>query len=190
MREINRFETEFGQKQLELCKMIVSGGPQHFFDCAEEAVKFASALPETHVKEERTWRKQEIRNARSLAKSRKLAAKYYPDGIVEFDHKIYDDAYDMPDDTREKAKLRRKAMKEASKQRNIYGNVAAPYLSAIRTLELYEGYNNLDEIISDYDKVVAARNERHASERKEAERVAAERALDRERKQQQKKLRK
>lgn len=190
MREINRFETEFGQKQLELCRMIVAGGPEHFFDCAEEAVAFASALPETHVKEERTWRKQEIRNARSLAKSRKLAAKYYPNGIVEFDHKIYDDAYNMPDDTREQAKLRRKAMKEASKQRNIYGNVAAPYLAAVRTLELYEGYNNLDEIISDYDNVVAARNERHASERKEAERIAAERALDRERKQQQKKLKK
>lgn len=75
-----------------------------------------------------------------------------------------------PDDTREQAKLRRKAMKEASKQRNIYGNVAAPYLSAVRTVELYEGYNDLDEIISNYDDVVNERNARHERERKEKKR--------------------
>ena len=95
-----------------------------------------------------------------------------------------------PDDTREQAKLRRKAMKEASKQRNIYGNVAAPYLSAVRTVELYEGYNDLDEIISHYDDVVNERNARHERERKEKEATMAARALDREQRQQQKKLRK
>lgn len=95
-----------------------------------------------------------------------------------------------PDDTREQAKLRRKAMKEASKQRNIYGNVAAPYLSAVRTIELYEGYNDLDEIISNYGDVVNERNARHERERKEKEATMAARALDREQRQQQKKLRK
>ena len=95
-----------------------------------------------------------------------------------------------PDDTREQAKLRRKAMKEASKQRNIYGNVAAPYLSAVRTIELYEGYNDLDEIISNYDDVVKERNARHERERKEKEATMAARAPDREQRQQQKKLRK
>ena len=95
-----------------------------------------------------------------------------------------------PDETSEQAKLRRKAMKEASKQRNIYGNVAAPYLSAVRTVELYEGYNDLDEIISNYDDVVNERNARHERERKEKEATMAARALDREQRQQQKKLRK
>ena len=190
MREINRFETDFGKKQLELCRMVAAGGPEHFFDCAEEAIELASRLPTSRIREEKTWRKQETRNARALLKSRRLAAKYYPNGIVPFDHKIYDDAYDMPDDTREQAKLRRKAMKEASKQRNIYGNVAAPYLSAVRTIELYEGYNDLDEIISNYDDVVNERNARHERERKEKEATMAARALDREQRQQQKKLRK
>ena len=189
MREINRFETDFGKKQLELCRMIAAGGPEHFFDCAEEAIELASRLPTSRIREEKTWRKQETRNARALLKSRRLAAKYYPNGIVPFDHKIYDDAYDMPDDTREQAKLRRKAMKEASKQRNNYGNVAAPYLSAVRTIELYEGYNDLDEIISNYDDVVNERNARHERERKEKEATMAARALDREQRQQQKKLR-
>lgn len=107
--------------------------------------------------------------------------------VTAFDGKL---SVAEPDDTREQAKLRRKAMKEVSKQRNIYGNVAAPYLSAARTIELYEGYNDLDEIISNYDDVVNERNARHERERKEKEATMAARALDREQRQQQKKLRK
>ncbi len=188
MRELNRFDTEFGKKQLELSRLIVSGGPEHFFECAEEAQKLANHLPQTKIKEERTWRKQEIRNAHSLLKSRKLALKYYPNGIRPFDEQTYEDAYNMPDDTRKNARLRRKAMKKASRERDTYSNVAAPYLSALRTLELYEGYSNIDEIISDYDSVKAQRDLRHKAEREKAESIIKERALDRERKQQQKKL--
>ncbi len=190
MREINRFETDFGKKQLELCRLIVSGGPQHFFDCFDEATKLACRLPEGATKEERTWRKQEIRNANSLSRSKKLAEKYYPDGIIEYDPQTYEDAYNLPDDTKENAKIRRKAMKEANAERNLYGTVAAPYLSALRTLELYEGYTHLDEITSDYDRIVSERTARLEAERLEDERIAAERKIDRESKKQQKKLKK
>lgn len=107
--------------------------------------------------------------------------------VTAFDGKL---SVAEPDDTSEQTKLRRKAMKEVSKQRNIYGNVAAPYLSAVRTIELYEGYNDLDEIISNYDDVVNECNARHERERKEKEATMAARALDREQRQQQKKLRK
>ena len=68
--------------------------------------------------------------------------------VTAFDGKL---SVAEPDETREQAKLRRKAMKEASKQRNIYGN---------------------------------------ERERKEKEATMAARALDREQRQQQKKLRK
>ncbi len=190
MHELKRFENEFGQKQIELCKLIVSGGPENFFECAEEAQKLAIALPVSDNKEEKTWRKQEIRNARALVKSAKLAEKHYPDGIVPFDEQTYEDAYNMPDDTRENAKARRKAMREASKQRNTYGLVASPYLAAKRTLALYEGYCNLDELTKDYDKVVAERNARHDAQRAEQEKLNAERELDIQRKQAQRKLKK
>lgn len=190
MHEIHRFENEFGKKQLELCNLIVSGGDQKFFECAQEAQLLAGELPITHIKEERIWRKQEIRNARSLKKSARLAAKYYPNGIVAFDQQVYEDAYNMPDDTREQAKIRRKAMKAASAERNIYGTVAAPYLAAKRTLDLYEGYTHLGEITSDYDDVMAQRNARHENERAEAQRLAEQRRLDRESREQERKIKK
>lgn len=188
MHEIRRFENEFGKKQLELCNFIVSAGPEKFYEYYEEAAKLANALPTSHIKEERIWRKQEIRNAARMKKSAKLAAKYYPAGIVPFEQKEYDDAYDMPDDTKENSKLRRKAMKAASDKRNTYGLVAEPYLSAMRTIELYEGYNNLSSITSDYDDVMAKRNARHENERIEAEKIAEERRLDKLRKEQEKKM--
>ncbi len=190
MHELKRFENEFGQKQVELCKLIVSNGPERFFECAKQAQQMANALPITNDKEERTWRKQEIRNARALVRSAKLAKKYYPDGIVPFDEGLYEAAYNMPDDTKEQAKLRRQAMRVVSKQRDRYSNVAAPYLSALRTLALYEGYNNINIYTKDYDDVVNARNERFEQERIQQEKIKAEREMDKKSKQASRKLRK
>ena len=190
MHEINRFENEFGQKQVELCKLIVSKGPERFFECAKQAQKMANALPITNDKEERTWRKQEIRNARALVKSERLAKKYYPDGIVPFDNDEYETAYNMPDDTREQAKLRRQAMRIASKKRDIYSNVAAPYLSALRTLALYEGYSNINMYTDEYEDVINVRNERFEKERIEQEKIKLEREMDKKSKQAGRKLKK
>ncbi|NLA77462.1 MAG: hypothetical protein GX851_06500, partial [Clostridiales bacterium] len=175
---------------LELAKLIVAGGPQHFYECSEQAMALAYELPQTHVREEKQWRKQDIRNARALAKSAKLAAKHYPDGIVEFDQQIFEDAYDMPDDTKELAKIRRKAMKAANKQKNLYGTVAGPYLAAKRIIDLAEGYANLDTITKDYEDVVDRRNKRHDAERADALRIAEERRIDKERKEAEKRIRK
>ncbi len=190
MHELKRFENEFGQKQVELCKLIVANGPERFFECAKQAQQMANDLPVTKDKEERTWRKQEIRNARALVRSARLAKKYYPDGIVPFDENIYEAAYNMPDDTKEQAKIRREAMRIASKQRDRYSNVAAPYLSALRTLALYEGYNNINKFTEEYDDVINARNERFEKERIEQEKIKAEREIDRKSKQASRKLRK
>ena len=190
MHEIKRFENEFGQKQVELCKLIVSKGPERFFECAKQAQEMANALPITNDKEERTWRKQEIRNARALVKSERLAKKYYPDGIVPFDNNEYEEAYNMPDDTREQAKLRRQAMRLASKKRDIYSNVAAPYLSALRTLALYEGYSNINMYTDEYEDVINVRNERFEKERIEQEKIKLEREMDKKSKQAGRKLKK
>ncbi len=64
------------------------------------------------------------------------------------------------------------------------------YLAAVRTLKHYEGYNHLNEITSDYDRIISERNERLEKERTESERIAAERQLDKESRIREKKLRK
>lgn len=187
MHELNRFKNEFGKKQLELCKVIVDRGVNHFYENSDKTISLALALPETHIKEEKTWRKQEIRNARLLKKSAKLAKKHYPNGI-DFDPQCVDDAYNLPDDTPELARVRRFKMKEASKKQNIYGLVAAPYLAAKRTIALAEGYEDIDSVISNYDKVVEERNARLADEREKEEKLNKERKNDRDRYDAEKKL--
>lgn len=190
MHELKRFETPFGRKQLELCRAITAGGPQHFFDHAEELIRMANDLPTSHIKEERTWRRQEIRNAHQLVRSANLAAKHFPEGVVEYDPAQYEAAYNLPDDTPAQAKIRRKAMKEASAAQNLYALVAAPYLTARRTLDLYEGYSDIHSIIADYDAVVQRRSDRLAAEREKEEALALERKFDRESHEKRKKLRK
>ncbi|MBQ6066382.1 MAG: MFS transporter [Clostridia bacterium] len=180
-RELNRFGTEFGRAQLALCEQLVAGGPDRFYENAEAIIAAAHALPHSHVKEEKIWRKQEVRNARALLKSARLAAKHYPDGVVPFDPQTAEDAYDMPDGTREQAKARRRAMKDANKAQNIYNEMAAPYLSAKRTLMLHEGYQKIDEIMADYDDVARARRERLDAEREKEQALADERRFDKER---------
>lgn len=188
MFEINRFSTDFGKKQLEIARLVANAGGGRFYDVYEDAVELANALPETKTKEEKIWRKQEIRNANALKRSARLAQKHYPDGIIYFDPQIVEDAYDLPDETREQQKIRRKAMKKANKEKNLYAKVAAPYLSALRTIQLAEGYENLSEILSGYDdavsKVKAERDESDAA----AKKLAEERKLDIERKKSQRKL--
>ena len=189
MHELNRFKTEFGEKQYELCRMIAEGGDEHFYDNADEIIAFAEQLPKTNVKEEKIWRKQEIRNAKQLKDSKRIALECYPNGVI-YDPEKAERAYNMPDNTKSLARARRKAMRAANSEQNIYSSYAAPYLAALRTIDLHYGYNNLDEIISDYENVVAGRNSRFEEERIESERLAEERRLDRERYTAKKRIRK
>ncbi len=190
MFEINRFSTDFGRKQLELVKLIANAGSERFYEVYEEALAIATSLPKSNVKEEKIWRKQEVRNANALAKSARLAQKYYPDGNIFYDERIAEDAYNMPDETREEQKARRKAMKKANKEKNIYARVAAPYLSAVRTLQLAEGYEKLDEILANYDDTVSELRQIREEEEKASQQLSDERRLDMERRKAKKKLKK
>lgn len=178
MHELTRFENDFGKKQLEICQMIVAGGIEGFYNCYNEAHALAIALPKTEINEERKWRKQEIRNANALHKSAALAAKYYPQGIVAYDPQAYEDAYNMPDDTKEQAKARKAAMRAAEKEKNTFAKVCGPYLSAKRTVDLAAGYRDLDTLLSKYDEVNAKKEARIQEEHEEATRLAQTRAQD------------
>ncbi len=190
MFEINRFSTEFGKKQLELVKLIANAGGERFYEVYEEALALATALPKSDIKEEKIWRRQEVRNANALARSAKLAQKYYPDGNIFYDPQKAEDAYNMPDETKEEQKIRRKAMKEANREKNIYAKVAAPYLSAMRTLELAEGYEKLDEILSAYDDTVSEIKAAREEEERIEKQLSEERRLDMENRKARRKLKK
>lgn len=103
-------------------------------------------------------------------------------------NQVAEDAYNLPDETRQQQKIRRKAMKKANKEKNIYIRVATPYLSALRTVQLAEGYENLSEILSGYEDAVAqVKAQREESEEK-AKELMKEQKLDAERKKAQRRM--
>lgn len=188
--EINRFSTDFGKAQLELAKFITANGCGTFYSGWQQAIKMASRLPDSDNKEEKRWRRQEIGNARALKRSAKLARKYYDNGIVYFDNEIIETAYNMPDETREQQKMRRKAMKLANKAKNRYIKVATPYLTAMRTVKLAEGYAELDDILAGYEDACQKRDTERLEQENERRKLLAEQKLDAEKRKAQRKLKK
>lgn len=188
MFEINRFSTDFGKKQLELAQLIVNAGSNNFYCVYDDAASLANALPISENKEEKRWRKQEIRNARALRRSAQLAHKHYPDGDVYFDRQVIEDAYNLPDETPDEKKVRRKAMKKANKEMNLYTKVATPYLAALRTVKLAEGYGNLDEILEGYDDAKLDLQKQREENEALTKQLDEQRRLDAERKKAQRKM--
>lgn len=186
--ELSRFSTDFGKKQLQLAKLVAEADSERFYEVADEATLLAYALPMTKTKEEKIWRRQEIRNAKALRRSAKLAHRYYKNGKVFFDPQTIEDAYNLPDETKEQQKARRKAMKKANKAQNIYIKVATPYLSALRTVQLAEGYENLSEILSGYDDAVNQLESERAKAEEERKLLMEEQKLDVERKRAERRL--
>ena len=81
-------------------------------------------------------------------------------------------------------------MKQANTEQNMYTAYASPYLAAKRTLDLYDGYKDLDSLTADYDTIAGERRARLDAEREEQERLAAERKLEKERYEAEKKIKK
>ncbi len=188
--ELNRFSTPFGKGQLQLAELIVSQGSERFYGACDEALRLSALLPESDNKEEKRWRRQEIRNARALKRSARLAYKYYPDGRVFFDRAVLDEAYNMPDDTPENKRLRRIAMRQANRELNRYTRVASPYLSALRTVRLAEGYKNIDDILGHYDEARLKLDSERELSLTEERSLNEKRRLDAENKKQQRKIKK
>lgn len=188
--ELDRFKTEFGKRQLEISSLIVNEGAQSFYNVYENAMHLASQLPVSSNKEEKRWRRQEIRNVKALRRSSRLAKKYYPEGKVFFDENKAEEAYNMPEDTKEERIARRNAMKKANREKNIYIKVATPYLQALRTVNLARGYENIDEILSSYKEIKEEQTRQNEIAEEEAKALIQQRKQDALQKKQQRKIKK
>ena len=167
MRELGRFNTPVGAAQLDVCRQIAAGGLTGFFDGYEKIIEAAENIPEGETTEEKNFRRDTVSAAMQLKKSAKLVKKYYPEGIYECDPQTYENAFELPEETPEQKRLKKKTIADAKRERKIFGRAAKPYLFALRTVTLAEGYADIDNIISDYSVVRERLDEQH--------RIAAER---------------
>ena len=102
MEELNKFNTPEGKEELREAIMLTANGPESFFSAELPSKKEAKALPkntETQVNRRRNL----LIRIQSVNDAKKAFAKYYKDGLVEFDTKLLDELYD--DENKAQAKL-------------------------------------------------------------------------------------
>ena len=150
--ELDRYHTEYGRAALELSRLIVSGTAEKFYENYDAILAAAVALPAGENKRERNLRKNAVNNARAVKGSKRLIEKYYPNGLQEYSGTLYEEACELPEDTKEQRKAKRKAISEANHSRKIYGRATKPYLVAMSDLILFDAYENPLAFTADYDE--------------------------------------
>lgn len=176
--ELNRFNTEFGEKLLGFCKTLNGYGEDDFFNHKEELLSLALALPEGKSKEEKLWRSEAVANAKALKKSKSSVMKFYPNGIKKFDFNEFEKVMDMPAESKEEKSEKRILMRKIKAERNVYGRVMEPYLFARRNVILAEGYENLGSFIDGYQETAKRLDAKREAERTEEEKASAQRKAE------------
>jgi len=117
IREINRFDTEEGQLEIETAKLIVEAGLKGFADLKLLSVEEAKAMPKGTAFEKEK-RRNAIIQAENIKFARKTIRKYYPDGLEEFDKSIFDRLQKEMEELEEKQKELIDLLSEARKKKD------------------------------------------------------------------------
>lgn len=95
--EMNRFNTTFGQIQLEQARATASLGYDAIYNYNRSELMDAKALPKSTV-EEKEFRKNAISVAKDFVDAQKVARKNFDNNIAEFDSSIFDKLFNREDE--------------------------------------------------------------------------------------------
>ncbi len=94
--EMNRFNTPFGRMGLEEARKTVSLGYEAIYNYDNSGVREAKAI-HAGTPEEKEYKKTVLSVAKDFVYAKKAAAKYFPNGIKEFDTSIFETLFDKED---------------------------------------------------------------------------------------------
>lgn len=97
IKEINKFDSEAVNAQLEEAKKIYSAGLEGLYSLEIPSMKAARAMPKA-TEEEKDMRRNAINRVRMIKDSKKVLAKKYADGIEKFDIKIFEQLFEKEDE--------------------------------------------------------------------------------------------
>ncbi len=95
--EMNRFNTRFGQIQLERARVTASSGYNAIYNYNRSELMDAKALPKS-TEEEKEFRKNAIAVAKDFVDAQKVARKNFDNSIVEFDSIIFEKLFAREDE--------------------------------------------------------------------------------------------
>ena len=171
IEELERFTTNEAKLRLERAKEVVANGLEGIISITPESVENARALPAA-TPEEREIRKNAIADAKLGLRSCKAMAKYYPDGIKEFDEAEFDALCIKENELAEKktAMLKEKApkteiakisaeqaevskrIKEMNEEHQHFVQSTSVYHKAKKYIEQAENYAKFGELDSIYSE--------------------------------------
>lgn len=170
-RELGRYNTQFGQEVINICRKLVGYGEDEFFNYEQELVALAAALPAGGDKEEKSLRTETVKSMHLIGHAGKSRNKLLSAGIESSADLLTDEVFDMPEETKEQRAEKNAFIKKYNRQHKLYGRVMKPYLWAERHLTLCEAYSETDAFLCDYEEAkarVTAEEERQKAEQEAA----------------------
>ena len=129
--EMNRFNTPFGKMGLEEARKTASAGYEAIYAYDASAVHEAKALP-ARTPEEKEYKKTALSIAKDFVYAKKAAAKYFPNGIKEFDLGIFETLFDKEDKLAEDLEATYKKLYDARDRKDK--SAVEKYIQAVKAI--------------------------------------------------------
>ena len=152
--ELNKFNTQRYQAQLERAKQTLSLGEVYLYSEWKEE-KLAAKRMSKATKEDRIIRADAIKLASEKKRSYKLLKKYGSDNLTVPDNSIPEEIKSRTFGNEKERRAAKRELKAYTKGVSVYRRITKPYYDAKNLIIQEENYNKLDEIEAMYKKVVS-----------------------------------
>ena len=152
--ELNKFNTQRYQAQLERAKQTLSLGEVYLYSEWKEE-KLAAKRMSKATKEDRIIRADAIKLASEKKRSYKLLKKYGSDNLTVPDNSVPEEIKSRTFSNEKERRAAKRELKAYTKGVSVYRRITKPYYDAKNLIIQEENYNKLDEIEAMYKKVVS-----------------------------------
>lgn len=161
--EINKYENPIVMKQLEDARKLTAIPVHELVNIKNDILKEAKAI-EKGDKTQNEYRSGAIKQSRAILKMvKKIKKRYTGGGIKELTLERIENAYDMPQNTKEEVKAKRKEIKAAEKEMFKYNQTLIPYKKALDLCKGYEIKDNFAIVEKMYeDACIEVAKQNHA----------------------------
>ncbi|MBQ8209893.1 MAG: MFS transporter [Clostridia bacterium] len=130
MAELNRYSTDYGRLEIAAAEKILTAGINGSYDSEIFSKNYIKSMPKNTAAEKQA-RSDFFALLRDIKTSRKTKAKYFPDGVTEFDASVFDVLFKQEDETEQALHDALKAKKAANERKEDF----SVYNQSIRNLQ-------------------------------------------------------
>ena len=152
--ELNKFNTQRYQAQLERAKQTLSLGEVYLYSEWKDE-KLAAKRMSKATKEDRVIRADAIKLASEKKRSYKLLKKYGSDNLTVPDNSVPEEIKSRTFSNEKERRAAKREIKAYTKGVSVYRRITKPYYDAKNLIIQEENYKKLDEIEAKYKKVIS-----------------------------------